>query len=163
MIELEAAPQGVGASILFPTVGSSPSLSSLTLYRLPVDQCRALLLTSLQFTWGAVAQQRHCLAAAAAAAPAAASAAAAAAAAPAATTATSAAAPPGPCVSQQPNVSPGGRPAGVCGGRGTGGKRRGLQRSEIPSGLLSVDSMRATKWQPWHPWWGLGDPAEPLP
>ena len=162
MIELEAAPQGVGASILFRTVGSSPSLSSLTLYRLPVDQCRALLLTSLQFTWGAVAQQRHCLAAAAAATPAAASAAAAAAATPAtpaATTATSAAAPPGPCVSQQPNVSPGGRPAGVRGGRVTGGKRRGLQRSEIPSGLLSVDSMRATKWQAWHPWCGPGRPT----
>lgn len=129
-------------------MGGSPSLASLTLCRLPADQCRALLLTGLQLTWGAVAQQRHCLAAAAAAAPAAASAAAAAAAAPAApaaTTATSAAAPPGPRVSQQPNVSPGGRPAGVCGGRVSGGKRRGLQRPEIPSGLLSVDSMGATE------------------
>ncbi|XP_077800001.1 myocyte-specific enhancer factor 2D isoform X6 [Macaca mulatta] len=85
-------------------------------HRLPVDQCRALLLTSLQFAWGAVARQRHRLATATAA-PAAAAATASTAAATAATaatataasaaaTATSATVSPGPCISQQPHVSP---------------------------------------------------------
>lgn len=126
---------------LRPPLLRPPSLRSPR-HRLPADECGAVVLASLQLAWGAVARQRHRLAAAAAA-PAAPPAAAAAAAAAAATVA------PGPRVPQQPPVSPGDPhtgSVGCLGGAGRGGPAGGV--SGQPVRLQGAARPRA----------GLGDP-----